>query len=267
MKKIVILFILAFSFSTLYSQAPSPSKPDAELTQEEAEFRIQEWRKKIQELNEKLKTTDAALEDVKAKLEAQKKALQDCLDEMKRLLGTNELGGEITDQDIENFRQRLGKLEGKVRYMENNYNNDQLAERRDEVAALEDELNQLRKNKIVLIPEFYHKVVDLAKRIRALYREKKIEEYTVGTWAENRDCLWNIAGKIDIYGDPFLWPKIWVENIDKIRNPDIIHPGQVLVLPKKGPKTDEEKKKERQYWRKKRAQMEAQAQEEGAKGE
>jgi hypothetical protein len=65
--------------------------------------------------------------------------------------------------------------------------------------------------------------------------------------------LWNISGKADIYGDPFQWPKIWQGNTDMIRNPDIIHPGQKLMIPAPGAETSDEMKAERSYWRKKRA--------------
>jgi len=50
-------------------------------------------------------------------------------------------------------------------------------------------------------------------------------EYTV----VEGDCLWNIAKKY--YNNPFLWVKIYQQNIDKIKNPDLIFPGQVFVLP------------------------------------
>ena len=43
--------------------------------------------------------------------------------------------------------------------------------------------------------------------------------YTVGTWRKDRDCLWNIAKKPEIYNDPFAWPKIWHANRDLIHNP------------------------------------------------
>jgi nucleoid-associated protein YgaU len=173
------------------------------------------------------------------------KDLEDCEEEILRLIGA-------TKEDLEAFRQKLGVIEGKVRQMES-LSNDVLADRRAEVVALENELNELRKDKLSVIPEFYDKILSLAKRIKGLYREKKIDGYVVGTWAQDRDCLWNIAGKSEIYGDPFMWPKIWQANTDIIRNPDIIHPGQVLKILPAGPKTDEESKAERRYWRNKRA--------------
>jgi LysM repeat protein len=43
------------------------------------------------------------------------------------------------------------------------------------------------------------------------------------------DCLWNIAKQH--YKDPFLWKKIYEVNKEKIKNPDLIYPGQKFVLP------------------------------------
>lgn len=42
------------------------------------------------------------------------------------------------------------------------------------------------------------------------------------------DTLWDISKKE--LGDPFLWPKIWKENI-AIANPDRIYPGQKIKIP------------------------------------
>jgi len=64
---------------------------------------------------------------------------------------------------------------------------------------------------------------------------KKEEEapniYVVGTWEKDRDCLWNIAKKRRIYGDPWKWKRIYEANRDKITNPDLIYPGQKLIIP------------------------------------
>jgi len=56
--------------------------------------------------------------------------------------------------------------------------------------------------------------------------------YTVGTWARDRDCLWNIAKKKDIYDDPWQWKKIYLGNKSKIKNPDLIYTGQVFNIPR-----------------------------------
>lgn len=43
------------------------------------------------------------------------------------------------------------------------------------------------------------------------------------------DCLWNIAKKF--YGNGSQYTKIYNANRDKIRNPNLIYPGQVLTIP------------------------------------
>jgi len=55
--------------------------------------------------------------------------------------------------------------------------------------------------------------------------------YTVRLIPERRDCLWRIAEYDTIYGDPYLWPKIWRRNRKLIQNPDLIYPGWQLVIP------------------------------------
>lgn len=43
------------------------------------------------------------------------------------------------------------------------------------------------------------------------------------------DCLWNIAKRY--YGNGSQYTKIYNANRDKIKNPSLIYPGQVLVIP------------------------------------
>ena len=64
------------------------------------------------------------------------------------------------------------------------------------------------------------------------YRANAVSQtYTVQYKPEDRDCLWKIAGFGNVYDDPFLWPKIWKRNQKSIPNPDLIYPGQVLIIP------------------------------------
>jgi len=44
------------------------------------------------------------------------------------------------------------------------------------------------------------------------------------------DHLWGISGKSSIYGNPYKWPLIYKANSDKIKDADLIHPGQVLDI-------------------------------------
>ncbi|MBI3259993.1 MAG: LysM peptidoglycan-binding domain-containing protein [Ignavibacteriae bacterium] len=209
---------------------------------------INEWTLKVKDLNGKLQVATDNVTRLQGQVDAEIAALKKCNDDLYALIGAS-------DADIAAFAQRLGALEGKIREMKQ-LSDDALLERQVDVYALQLELNALRAIKISVLPQFYDRMIAAGNDIKGLYREKKRgTEYIVGTWAENRDCLWNISAKPEIYGDPFQWPKIWQGNTDQIRNPDIIHPGQRLVIPAAGPKTSEEMKAERSYWRKKRAAM------------
>ncbi|MDR0302233.1 MAG: LysM peptidoglycan-binding domain-containing protein [Treponema sp.] len=60
------------------------------------------------------------------------------------------------------------------------------------------------------------------------------KQYTVRTWAKERDCLWNISGYSWVYGDSSKWKVLYEANKSKMpdpSNPDLIEPGMVLDIP------------------------------------
>lgn len=243
--------LLLVSVVVAQQQVDLNTPPDEQLTKAQAEQRIQLWQARVGQLQSQYQSLSAEVQRLEGQLAQLGQDIRRCNEEIYALLG-------VTEAQVEQFRQRLGVLEGRVRQYRG-LSDDALAERRQEIAGLEAELNALRGEKIALLPEFYNRIIELAREIRGLYREPKIKTYTVGTWAQDRDCLWNISAKPHIYGDPFQWVKIWQANTDQIRNPDLIYPGQVLRVPPPGPKTPEELKAERAYWRKKRLEQQAQA--------
>jgi len=61
--------------------------------------------------------------------------------------------------------------------------------------------------------------------VRETANAPEIKTYTVAAG----DCLWNIAKKY--LGDGARWTEIYELNRDQISNPNLIYPGQVLVMP------------------------------------
>ena len=66
---------------------------------------------------------------------------------------------------------------------------------------------------------------ELADRLKELVGWSKTTTYTV----KSGDCLWNIAKKY--LGDGSRYTEIYNLNKDKIKNPNLIYPNQVLTLP------------------------------------
>ncbi|MES2766433.1 MAG: hypothetical protein V4642_11215 [Bacteroidota bacterium] len=247
-KALVFSLLIATASPMMGQVLVDPPRPDSLLTKEEADFRLSIWRKKVDSLNTYSTDLSGRVTSVRNRLNAETASLKGCNDELMALLGA-------TEADLANFRQRLGVIEGRIRDMKR-MNDEMLADKTADIKVLENDLNMMRKERISLLPEFYNRIIADAADIKSLYREKKGGKYVVGTWAENRDCLWNISGKEEIYSDPFQWPKIWQANADIVRNPDVIYPGQELTIPAAGPKTDEEVKAERKYFRTRRPMME-----------
>lgn len=143
--------------------------------------------------------------------------------------------------------------------------NQDLWARKAELDSVQNWINEAQKNPISVIQKYQDRLKDQQSRLDALKKTiadiiasgEATPTYTVGTWAKDRDCLWNIAKKPKIYDNPFLWPKIWQGNRDQIKNPDIIYKGQKLKIPAKADLTKEEKSALRKYWAKKNAQAPA----------
>ena len=56
--------------------------------------------------------------------------------------------------------------------------------------------------------------------------EGGVDQYQVSTG----DNLWNISGKGEVYANPYEWPLIYKANRDKIKDADLIYPGQVFDI-------------------------------------
>ncbi|THB66564.1 MAG: hypothetical protein D6B26_02585 [Spirochaetaceae bacterium] len=58
--------------------------------------------------------------------------------------------------------------------------------------------------------------------------------YIVRLIPERRDCFWRIAEYDFVYGDPWLWPRLYEKNKQMLHdpeNPDLIHPGMKFEIP------------------------------------
>lgn len=224
MKRNTILsFALGLGIATLSATSVFAQYP-AEFTKDQADSTITLRRSEVARLEGEVANAKVELDRVNSDITARMAEVNSCQESLYAMLGSNRAGFNAYRERLVRAEQELGALRG---MSQANLNMDR-------VNSLENEIRALRGDKLVLTRDHKNRVQALSNGYinwrRGLMPANAT--YTVGTWRENRDCLWNIAKKPEIYSDPFAWPKIWRANMEQIRNPDVIHPGQQLTIVK-----------------------------------
>ncbi len=215
------------------------------MTKDQWQQEINNYTSQRNDLNAKVK----ALTDQINTLQQQSSKLDDdinkCMDDLYALVGS-------TKADADAYRSEIDATENTANELSRLSDADLMA-RSGDVDALAQKVKSLWDNKLSLIPEFYDRLTALNEKVKALQSTlgNQVKTYTVGTWARNRDCLWNISKKPDIYNNAWMWPKIWQGNRDQIKDPDVIHPGQKLKIPQGKELTADEKSAARKYYARK----------------
>jgi nucleoid-associated protein YgaU len=227
-KIILILCVSLLIGANAYAQYPE------NFTKDQADSTIKFRQSEVAGLKADVDRTQA--DATKASSDAQQRMADNtkCQDALYAMLGSDRNGYNA-------YREQLARDEQELAALRQMSPADQAAAK-TRIDALEAQIRDLRGNKLVLIPDHKSRVQTLSTNFIEMKRGMVPANmtYTVGTWRKDRDCLWNISKKPDIYNDPFAWPKIWRANMDKIHNPDIIQPGMQLTVVKT-PITPEDK--------------------------
>ena len=193
-----------------------------EMTYEEYKIKLAEYEKRTIDANKALAACKAEGEKLRAEIAGLDGQIAGVRKEIEGLLGYNQ--GEI-----DGFLAELDRIEARLMGLLN-LSDEALFEKRDEVNSIEDRIEEMKKDKRALLPDSKAKLANidqLLERINARMPRKRIKQYTV----VRGDNLWNIAKKPSMYSDPYMWPRIYVENRSKIKNPDLIFPDWKLNVP------------------------------------
>jgi septal ring factor EnvC (AmiA/AmiB activator) len=208
-KLLLGLLSLVFFFSAnIFAQ-------DQEMTEEEWEAEMSRLRERRESLNNEINTLNQDLTNFR---QSSVQSYEDCMNELYAMVGA-------TRQDVDNFRQAVAELNGRVNRKES------------PKADRQKDLDALKSNRISALPEFFDRVHNQMQRsLDAWTDEQQAINYTV----KRGDHLWGIARKQEHYGNGFAWPVIYRANRDQIKNPDLIYPNQTFKVP---PLSAEEKDK------------------------
>jgi predicted nucleic acid-binding Zn-ribbon protein len=232
--------------------AASSVSAQTKMTKEEWQKQITDYTGQRDNLKRTLAQLNKDIDSLKALLAPLDQKITAVNNETKFLTGSS-------DELRKAYAAQLSALENWVNELARLSNQDLFA-RKAEIDSVQAKLDDLKKSKLAAMQENHDRIQSLQQKIDGLRAALAKPEfvaslektYIVGTWKKDRDCLWNISKKKDIYDNPFMWPKIWQGNRDQIKDPDIIYKGQKLKIPTAGSLTDSEKKAEHKYWSKKR---------------
>ncbi len=235
---IVLVLALSLIFCVVAANAQ-------EMSKEQWQQEMNRYTMMRNDVSAKVKELDSQIASMKSQSSGLDDQLKKCIEDLYALVGA-------TPEQADAFRQEIESAENTAESLARLADAD-LMERSGDVDALAAKVKGLWDNKLSLIPEFYDRLTALNQKVKSLQNtlSGQVKMYTVGTWRRDRDCLWNIAKKKDIYSNAWWWPKIWQGNRDQIRDPDIIHPGQKLKIPKADPLTADEKAAANRYYRNK----------------
>ncbi len=224
LRSILYLLVAALLITAINVTADAQER----MARDEWQQQMNEFTQKRNELQQRLNALNGDISGLNQQLAQKRTELQTCRQEILALVGA-------TEAQIRSLIERLSQLENRVSGLERLSDADLLA-RRGEVDEVKAAIAEMKADRKSAHTDVYDRLMALDQRVKNLLDrlEKMVQIYTVGSWSRDRDCLWNIAKKRNIYDNAWLWPKIWQANRDNIRDPDIIHPGQRLQVPNKG---------------------------------
>jgi len=214
---VVVALCLAFG-------ATSALAAEAKMAYEEYEAqwglyreRVASLEKELADLQQSIDATEKETADVETQIAAVWR-------EIYALIGSDEAG-------VKAFMDALDEIEAEIRNLRM-LSPDDLWKRRKEINALEQRIMEQTASKIAALPSAADKITRLARMIgelRAMFpKVPPADQYTV----VRGDCLWSISKKEDIYNDAYMWPRIFRANRDQIKDPDVIYPKQIFLIPR-----------------------------------
>lgn len=233
----VLVFGSITSSSLLFGQ---------EMTKDDWQSKMTSLKTRQADLTTQVKSLDAELVTLQAQSTKLDGDVRSCEDALYAMLG-------VSRSDVEAYDKELADMEARVAELQR-LSDVELLTHRDEIERMNSRLVELAKSKIAIIPRYGNRVSSLQEKVGVLLKSLQREKtYTVGTWSRDRDCLWNIAKKRDIYDNAWMWPKIWQGNRDKIKDPDVIKSKWVLKIPEGNELSKEEHSAAKRYYRQKSA--------------
>lgn len=220
--KILVYLVLALSLSSVTTLL-AQSYNYEEMEMDEYNALLQEWQARLETAQQGIAAEDTKIADLNTQTEGVQGEIDTTWDEIFAALGSSREENEEFKKQIQALRSDVSALLG--------MSPDEIYRRKDELQGYKDRLATMRENNLALLSENMAALDNIESMIKQA--EEKAKPAQPDTYTVVRgDFLWRIAGKNDIYGDPYAWSRIYTTNRDQIKDPDLIFPAQIFAIPR-----------------------------------
>ncbi len=237
MKKFILITLITLLAIPAFLQAKVVYLGEEEYKELKKEERLNYW--------DRLETELATLQQRKADALADSAKFANRINELQVELNNANTEYDAVYNEIMTFiginKSDLAAVKNKINYYNKNIKNwnklsdKELWSTKKEIRSLVTEYNEFKVTKAAKAPDFRNEFSDLNNKIANLEANLQAakpkyyeDEYTIvkGDW------LSKIAGYSFIYNDISKWPIIYRANRDQIKDPNLIHPNQVIKIPR-----------------------------------
>ncbi len=216
--KVLLILTLALSFTML---SGSYATAQEKMSMDEYNAQLKDWQTREANAKKAVEECASSVAALKTELAGVTAETEKIWGEILKMIGTDQAS-------VDAYRNMLKALDSQADGLLA-LSPEELFKRSDEVAALEAKLAEAKKNKISVLTEMQNLIASIEGKITQIKNKMPkamYDNYTVVVG----DYLWKIAGKKDIYANPYQWMRIYSYNKDQIKDPDLIYPKQVFKI-------------------------------------
>ena len=211
--------VLSLAFSVTLALAA-----ETEMAYEEYEAQLAQYTERAAEAHKELDNLLRQIDATDVEISEAEGQIVEIWQEIYDLIGSDEAG-------VRAFMDELGAIEAEI-YNLQALSPDDLYRQRKDIDVLEQKVAERKTSKIAALPDVAARIVrieGMIDELRGMFPKVPPPDwYTV----VRGDCLWNISEKEDIYGDPYMWPRIYRANRDQVKDPDLVYPNQIFSVPR-----------------------------------
>jgi len=218
--KLLVSLALVLSFLLLLG-AQLTFAQDKKMSMDDYRAQLKEWQDREVAANKATEECANAVTALKTSMTASQAEASKVWGEILQTVGTDQSGYDAYKAKIKALEAQIDGLMALTP--------EELFKKRDELAAAEAQLAELKKDKIYALTEMQNALAGIEGKIAQLKNKMPKALYDMYSVVVG-DYLWKISGKKDIYADPMQWMRIYSYNKEQIKDPDLIYPKQEFKI-------------------------------------